>query len=77
MNTKEAIEIIKIAIAEIEVLEKRIAKKPRVTVASHNVKLYWCANCGGYIANTYDDRIGTKGNNCKWCGQAIDWSDAE
>ncbi len=58
----------------IKSVEKQIPKKPQIA-KKENIKEYYCANCNGYINNAYDMRLSNRGNNCKLCGQAIDWSD--
>lgn len=54
-----------------EAIGKQIKKKPKLSTAKSTV----CPNCGRFI-----DRHEQKHGNidipcCKWCGQAIDWSD--
>ena len=77
MKSKEAIETIKVAIAEvewnypmdytiafetaIEALKKQVPKKPAVNMAEYGV----CPTCGRSIDTDY----------CIYCGQRIDWSE--
>lgn len=50
-------------------LDKRILKKPIGDL--HSVPHYRCPNCNGAVAvYEYDFKY----PNCKWCGQAIDWT---
>ena len=85
MTPQEAIETMKIAIAEAEwnypmdyavafenaisALEKQTPKKPRVNDDSW----FCCRNCGETfsLANT----VHRKNKYCGNCGQALDWSD--
>lgn len=83
MTDKEAMEIIKIAIAEVEwdypmdytvafekameALEKRIPKK----AYKHEEDYYVCPNCDCQITWQWFEGY------CEHCGQAIDWSDEE
>lgn len=86
---KEAIEIIKIAMAEvewnypmdyvvafktaIEALEKQIPKKPAFDAWSHN-----CPTClATLVDNNKIHRDGAKKHYCDECGQALDWSDED
>jgi formamidopyrimidine-DNA glycosylase len=86
MTPQEAIEIIKIAIAEvewnypmdyavafekaIEALEKQIPKKPKTLYCLGEVSNYSCPNCGEAQGKT----IGKKWwNYCPHCQQALDW----
>lgn len=85
MTPNEAIETIKIAIADvewnypldysiafetaIEALEKQIPKKPHKNYEKLNVK--WC-ECGCYLGELKNEQ-----KYCKNCGQAIDWSGEE
>lgn len=67
-------EVVKEAYAmAISALEKQIPKKPNKINTKANV----CPCCNRFI-----DRHEQKHGNlnipyCKWCGQAIDWSDTE
>lgn len=86
MKTKEAIETIKIAIAEvewdypmdytiafekaIEALEKQIPKKP---VNNYEDKWFECPVCGLVVGTYYS--IGEK-HHCK-CGQRLNWEGIE
>ena len=88
MTPQEAIDTIKIAIAEVEwdypmdyavafeeaikALEKQIPKK---LIETEEFVEGSCQNCKrniGWIKNEYFDF-----DNCLFCGQAIDWSGAE
>lgn len=82
MKPEEAIETIKIAIAEvewnypmdyaaalsmaIEALEKQVPKKPRETRCA-----LMCANCGHKITEKGCKKLNR--NYCKKCGQRILW----
>lgn len=83
MTPQEAIETIKVAIAEvewnypmnyavafevaIEALKKLIPKKPKILYCLGNVSNYSCPNCGEEQGNN----IGK--NSCPHCQQALDW----
>ena len=85
MTTQEAIDTIKIAIAEVEweypmdyavafeeaikALEKQIPKKPIITDFFDSGCCPNCERCISWIKNEYFDF-----DNCPYCGQAIDWS---
>ena len=56
----------------IEALEKQIPKKPKGDYDS--VPHHRCPNCNGAIRVYCDDPYDPV---CKFCGQAIDWSDDE
>lgn len=96
MTVLEAIETIKIAIAEVErnypmgyavafetaisALEKQTPKKP-----THEATLYRCLTCPD-CKNVIDEfaefvpgqpKIRIEMPNCKYCGQALDWSDSK
>ena len=86
MTPKEAIETIKIAIAEvewnypinyaaafeiaIEALEKQIPKKPLNKTMEYNGDYGECPCCGRTVSDYEEIKT------CK-CGQALDWSDGE
>lgn len=83
MTPKEAIETIKIAIAEvewnypinyaaafekaIEALEKQIPKKPLNKTMEYNGDYGECPCCGRCVSDFDDIR------RCPDCGQALDW----
>ncbi len=85
MTPKEAVETIKIAIAEvewnypinyaaafekaIEALEKQIPKKPLNKTMEYNGDYGECPCCGRCVSDFYEL------TRCKTCGQALDWSD--
>lgn len=68
----------------IEALEKQIPKKPRyvdtrfrhhgrkISDGSSLDECYECPNCNSHIFHVFDSE-----KCCKYCGQAIDWSDDE
>lgn len=84
MTPKEAIEIIKIAVAEVEwnypmnyavafenaisALEKQIPKKPKFIEGDYDMPL--CPYCGMSVDENEE-------NCCSVCGQALDWGDCE
>jgi hypothetical protein len=88
MTPQGAIEIIKIAIAEVEwnypmeyaeafeyaisVLEKQIPKKPISKVIA-NEGYAWQWAC----PNCHIEKISTENAHCSDCGQALDWSEEE
>lgn len=93
MTPQEAIEIIKIAIAEVEwnypmeyavafenaisALENQIAKKP-IETAPDGHSDYYCSACDAFLGD--DSEIGAdclKPTYCPQCGQALDWSEEE
>lgn len=65
-----------------EALEKQIPKKPqyvdtrfrhhgrKMSDGSSLDKCYKCPNCSGHIFHIFDSE-----KCCKYCGQALDWSD--
>ncbi len=53
-------------------LDKQIAKKPRGCFDS--VPHYRCPCCGGVVVMFCDDK---RYPNCCWCGQKLDWRNAE
>ena len=87
MTPKEAIEAIKIAIAEvewnypinyaaafevaIEALEMRMPKKPLNINSEYNGDYGTCPNCTKSVSDYDEFKI------CRGCGQALDWSDGE
>lgn len=66
----------------IEALEKQIPKKPqyvdtrfrhhgrKISDGSSLDKCYKCPNCNSHIFHVFDSE-----KCCKYCGQALDWSD--
>ena len=66
----------------IEALEKQIPKKPqyvdtrfrhhgrKISEGSSLDKCYKCPNCNSHIFHIFDSE-----KCCKYCGQALDWSD--
>ena len=68
----------------IEALEKQIPKKPqyvdtrfrhhgrRMSDGSSLDKCYKCHNCNSHIFHVFDSE-----KCCKYCGQALDWSDTK
>ena len=87
MNAQEVIDIMKIAIAEVEwnypldyaiafeeaikALEKQIPKKPFYDKNRDDFNAYKCPVCN-------DEYMILSGDNyCTVCGQALDWSDIE
>ena len=66
----------------IEALEKQIPKKPqyvdtrfrhhgrKISDGSTLDKCYKCPNCNSHIFHVFDSE-----KCCKYCGQALDWSD--
>ena len=66
----------------IEALDKQIPKKPRhvdtrfrhhgrkISDGSSLDKCYKCPNCNSHIFHVFDSE-----KCCKYCGQALDWSD--
>lgn len=66
----------------IEALEKQIPKKPqyvdtrfrhhgrKISEGSSLDKCYKCPNCNSHIFHVFDSE-----KCCKYCGQALDWSD--
>lgn len=56
----------------IEALEKQIPEKPIGDL--HSVPHHRCPNCNGAVRLFEDDSYDAY---CKFCGQAIDWSDDE
>ena len=88
MTVLEAIETIKIAIAEVEwnypmgyavafetaisALEKQTPKKPNI----HGHREGREINTISYTCPVCNQHIGRK-KHCKHCGQALDWSDTE
>ena len=88
MTPQEAIETIKVAIAEVEwdysmdytvafeeaikALEKQIPKKPSGDY--HSVPHYRCPNCNREVV-LYKDS--TRYPYCKYCGQRLDWEGIE
>lgn len=87
MKPQEAIETIKIALAEveweypmdyaaafetaIEALEKQVPKKPIESKYGEQISCPHCSAPLIYCLHSY------KGGYCEECGQAIDWSDAD
>lgn len=87
MNAQEVIDIMKIAIAEVEwnypldyaiafeeaikALEKQIPKKPIPN--SHDMFGIKCCICPVCSCHVYS----TSNNFCQRCGQALDWSDTK
>ena len=67
-----------------EALDKQIPKKPRyvdtrfrhhgrkISDGSSLDKCYKCPNCNSHIFHVFDSE-----KCCKYCGQALDWSDTE
>jgi len=53
----------------IKALEKQIPKKVIITTSTVR-----CSNCNKQLTNKGSLHSGYK--FCKWCGQAIDWSDS-
>ena len=76
LNGEEPDDIEKSIFEECEVildaLEKQILKKPIGDLNS--VPHYRCPNCNKAIVVYEEDY---RFPNCRWCGQAIDWSDEE
>ena len=90
-DVNKALEVVKTALEEIqryraigtveecrEAMEKQRAKKSKVKVQDRDLKIgcvifkagtktYWCPSCRKAIT-------GSDGY-CRWCGQAIDWSE--
>ena len=66
----------------LEALEKQIPKKPqyvdtrfrhhgrKISEGSSLDKCYKCPNCNSHIFHIFDSE-----KCCKYCGQALDWSD--
>ena len=91
MNAQEVIDIMKIAIAEVEwnypldyaiafkeaikALEKQIPKKG-IMIGDNYSSVLSCPNCRKPIVNVWN--VGKyEPNYCHYCGQALDWSDTE
>ena len=89
MTHEEAIKTIQVAIAEVEweyamdysvafetameALDKLVAKKP-IYSGGHE---YICPNCNRFIRKREHQHGNIIIPYCKWCGQALDWSDTE
>ena len=52
-----------------EAVEKQTDEKPTAVLGTFGGKEYECKNCGSDVC--YGDEY------CRWCGQKLDWSDAE
>ena len=90
MTAIEAVDIIKTAIAEVEwnypidyaiafktaveALEKQIPKKPKLLDSG---EFYSCPSCDIVIRKNEPSHGNIDIPHCKWCGQALDWSDNE
>lgn len=87
MTANEAIETIKVAIAEVEwdypmeysvafevaisAVEKQIAKKPLDKTQEYDGEYGLCPCCEQIVADYKEYK------RCSECGQALDWSDTE
>ena len=88
MTNEEALEIITNAIQAHEVtndidmalaiaqmaIEKQIAKKPK---KGDSKGFYICPCCNKIVRKNEQSHGNLNIRNCKWCGQAWDWSDTK
>ena len=75
-------EMLEVRNVAINALEKQITKKPqyvdtrfrhhgrKISDGSSLDKCYKCPNCSGHIFHIFDSE-----KCCKYCGQALDWSE--
>ena len=75
-------EMLEVRNVAIKALEKQIPKKPqyvdtrfrhhgrKISEGSSLDKCYKCPNCNSHIFHIFDSE-----KCCKYCGQALDWSD--
>lgn len=60
-----------------EALGKQIKKKPKLSTAKSTVCPNLCPNCGRFIDMHEQKHGNIEIPCCKWCGQALDWSDEQ
>lgn len=86
MNAQEALEIIRYEVDEeghcgyienelqvaMTALDKQIPKKPQ---KSESGMFYICPTCSKFINRREKSHGNIDIPHCKWCGQALEWSD--